>query len=542
MKTRLTGIIALAIALALVGGIAVAQSSTKFNPMGTFPIVKERKSLTIGIQSSPMTIDYNKNDFTKFLSEKVGVNLNFITLPAQNANQKLALMAASGEKLPDVIIMPLTDLEVFQYGSQGTFIPLNKYYDGISQYIKARIQNDPIAKTLTPLFTSADGNIYTVPRYQQEAWQEWHFRYWINQTWLDKLSLRMPTTTDEYYQVLKAFKTRDPNGNGKADEIPLMGSTNGWGQAVIPYLMNAFVYTNADFDYLLNNNGTIEVAYNKPEWKAGLEYMQKLFAEGLLAPQSFTQDVNQFKAVLENKDFQLNGSIAAASMSVYQGASVRKPDMNLMAPLKGPKGVNYATFTKALPLNYYYVTKDCKDPDVAFMLADFMWNEETTMRSALGVPGVNYKPADADVKGNLSEMYPKAPVIQKIEEPGMWAWGQPGNVIWGDANPSYRSDASYQLAYNPASGPNWFGKVPLLYFGKAPKDPISKMVYTAEEAKQLVEIVTGLRSYVAESATAFIAGNKRFSEWDDYVKELDKIGLQKYLQLNQRTLNRMNKK
>ena len=45
--------------------------------------------------------------------------------------------------------------------------------------------------------------------------------YWIRQDWLDKLGLAVPTTVDELHDVLLAFKNNDPNGNGKADEIPL---------------------------------------------------------------------------------------------------------------------------------------------------------------------------------------------------------------------------------------------------------------------------------------------------------------------------------
>ena len=53
------------------------------------------------------------------------------------------------------------------------------------------------------------------------------YKIWINQTWLDNLGLDVPTTTEELYTVLKAFKENDPNGNGIQDEYPLVGGT-GW--------------------------------------------------------------------------------------------------------------------------------------------------------------------------------------------------------------------------------------------------------------------------------------------------------------------------
>ena len=45
-----------------------------------------------------------------------------------------------------------------------------------------------------------------------------------------------PTTIEELKNVLTAFKTQDPNGNGQADEVPMVGS-----QDMINYLVNAFV-------------------------------------------------------------------------------------------------------------------------------------------------------------------------------------------------------------------------------------------------------------------------------------------------------------
>ena len=63
-------------------------------------------------------------------------------------------------------------------------------------------------------------------------------KLWFNYDWLEKLGLEEPQTTEELYEVLKAFKTQDPNGNGKANEIPLTGSIE-WSCALEYYLMNS---------------------------------------------------------------------------------------------------------------------------------------------------------------------------------------------------------------------------------------------------------------------------------------------------------------
>ena len=50
--------------------------------------------------------------------------------------------------------------------------------------------------------------------------------YMINRRWLDALGLQVPTTTGELRDVLIEFRDGDPNGNGKADEVPFAFVTN----------------------------------------------------------------------------------------------------------------------------------------------------------------------------------------------------------------------------------------------------------------------------------------------------------------------------
>ena len=115
----------------------------------------------------------------------------------------------------------------------------------------------------------------------------------INKKWLDKLGLEMPTTTDEFYQVLKAFKNGDPNGNGKADEIPFS------------FLGN---YANVDINSLFGSWGVIdrpehvmikdgEVLFTPAEdgYKQGLVFFRKLYAEGLIDGEAFTHNMQQYR-------------------------------------------------------------------------------------------------------------------------------------------------------------------------------------------------------------------------------------------------------
>src|SRR5699024_7776392 len=70
---------------------------------------------------------------------------------------------------------------------------------------------------------------------------------WINEEWLDNLGMDMPETTEEFYEYLKAVKEQDPNGNGKADEVPFGGVTI---DGLIVWLKGSYGIGNRGIDYI----------------------------------------------------------------------------------------------------------------------------------------------------------------------------------------------------------------------------------------------------------------------------------------------------
>lgn len=97
----------------------------------------------------------------------------------------------------------------------------------------------------------------------------------------------MPETVDELYAVLKAFKENDPNGNGKADEIPFSSTGINYN------MMYNFGIVDSRFN---NNNGKIEYAPMTNNYKECLRFMKKLYSEGLLDNEFLTQTSQQMTA------------------------------------------------------------------------------------------------------------------------------------------------------------------------------------------------------------------------------------------------------
>ena len=518
----------------------VPAQKAEMNEAGTFPISKERITLTIGVEQNQNVQDWETNALTKELEEKANVDLQFEIFPAADAASKISARIASQTKLPDILALGTTSLE--SYIDTGIFQPTTEYYNdpNLAYYFNQRLASSPEQKEfLLQNAKSPDGEIYGIFRYSPKIGNEYPNRMWINKTWLDKLGLPIPKTTEEYYNTLKAFVEQDPNGNGQKDEIGLIGSTNGWSQKPQDTLMNAFTYIDTRYNYLTAEEGKLSVAYTKPEYKKGLEYLNQLVTEGLLSPLSFTQDSNQLKTIAENPECQLVGSLAAGSLSFYTSDSERKKDFVPLPPLTGPDGACFATYLPTMPGTPVWITKYCENPEVAFRMLDYMYEENMSMWQRFGVPEVDWTEKVDGLKGVYEDSLGVRCGFKQIND----IMGSQ-NSLWQNVLPSYREMLSPLSMQGIAMPDNPYDYTVLTasavpyHMDKHPDEIINRIVYTTEETSQINDVLASLNTFRNESVARFIVGDKPFSEWESYLSELDKIGLPEFLKISQEAYER----
>lgn len=375
----------------------VFEHDANLSVPGTEPICSETVELTIGVVQNTNVEDYVDNYYTKLLEEEANVKLDFYYFPSSEASSKLELMcAAGGDDLPDIVLMSQTDAVVAKYGRDGMFIPLEDYYENSSYYFKNGFKKvlDSSKIDLLSLLTSADGHIYSVPQYNETVTNPCYARIWMYKPWLDAVEKEVPKTTEEFREVLEAFKTQDPNGNGKADEIPALGSdimpAATHGSWFWEAMMNALVPTTSRVNYLNSDSHQLSVPYTADEWKEGIKYIRGLCEDGLFDPISFTQDEATFKAMLNTEGDQLVGCFSFMSTSSIASTHPSKNDWILIGPLTGPEGVCSAAYRPDVPVNMGYVTKNCENPEAAFRLLDLMGRDDLTITTRWGKQGENW--------------------------------------------------------------------------------------------------------------------------------------------------------
>ncbi|WP_063795568.1 ABC transporter substrate-binding protein [Paenibacillus sp. Soil750] len=507
---------------------AAAQNEV-VNPPGVLPITKEKTTLKVLSRTNPAVENFATNEFTKWLEEKTNIHLEWEV--ASDPKQKLNISLASGD-YPDVYLgFNIDQIQLTLYGKDGVFIPLNKLIDKYGVESKKMFTALPYTKELS---TSPDGNIYGLPSVNECFHCTQPTKLWINQKWLNAVGMKMPTTTDEFYQVLKAFKEKDPNGNKKADEIPFIGA-NIANSYIDTFLLQAFIDSDRNMQFM--KDGKINAAFTQPEYKEGLKYINKLFKEGLVDPQSLTQDRNQLRKLGENPDNVILGVVAAQHPTIFNTLEgTRWLDYVAVPPLKGPNGVQASKYIpQSITSGSFVITNKAKNPEIAMRLADFLYSEEATNRAILGRPdmewkvagpneiGINGKPAKYTLIGNTS--------------PGA------KNATWGQVGPSLRTN-EWRLAQtadpkNPLED--------ILYketltkyepYKPDPKKMIPALNFTNEQTDEIANISKTIDDYRKESTARMIIGDLDIDKkWDEYLKNLDNMKLPRYLQIYQQAFD-----
>lgn len=559
------------------GNTTQAVSTVTVNEPGTLPIVNEPITLTIGIEQSTTIEDFDTNRMTKYMEEKTGIQLDFVTYPAGNDMiTKLELaIAAGGEDLPDII---MTGPDVFKqtiimpWARSGMIIPLNEYYDNLYHWGKetfdtADLEFDDAKKYIT----SYDGNIYGMYAYNGTANNQYAgSRINVYKPWLDKLGLDIPKTTDEFYDMLVAFRDQDPNGNGIKDEIAFTGYNEGNSfQIARKFLMTPFVYTQDD--YWIANNGTIDVAFTTDGWREGLKYVNKLYSEDLIDPAIFTQDQATLTVSL-SQDTPVVGSFARISTSNMSADDPNRYLYDRLEYLTGPDGETRKTINPAMPGIKALITKTCEYPDAAFMLLDYMNSMEMSIITRYGYEGEQYVANDIEKeRERLTAFWEKQPEnLPKIlygDDPSykipvnqynydLSAWGTLQNNWWQQYGPNTMTQvmndmfssfgaleketevmsyvSEFKAAYRLNDAIN-YRRDDLIVAG---------LIYTEEEQAVISNKYTEIKNYVEETWASYVTGALDINDdsvWNNYITTLEKMGLSECIDATQTCFTRMNK-
>ena len=513
-------------------------------PQVEYPLTTGGETLRVTVASSASVEDFATNEFTAWFEERTGVHIEWEVVPAaDDAERNTALnVRMSGGDYGDVIMNFQPQPTVLQlYGQMGVFQPLNDLIDQHGTFTKRGYDVYPLARTA---MTAADGNIYGLGQINDCYHCSMSQKLWINQTWLDNLGLAIPTTTDEYAEVLRAFKTGDPNGNGSNDEVPLSGSPQAWHGALDEYFMNSFIYHPGNKLRLIVVDGKVTPIYAQEAWRDGIKYLAGLFAEGLIDPEVFTRDRDQLRQLGDGNGGPdvLLGSVPAGwwgEFSTYDPANLGAnwEQYTTVPPLKGPGGVQYAGFNPyaAFANASFMITDKCENKELALRWADALGHIEVTQRSIFGVLDRDWAWANVGETGIDGEQAWWRSITDIANVPLQ-------NAHWSQMGPSFRSTETRLRQYvAPEAAPR---DVEVILYNQTKNNyepyaqpaemTLPPIYFSPDQAQTVAELTPTIQDYVDQMFAQGVTGQLDIEQaWDDYISTLNGMGLENFIAMHQ---------
>ena len=374
---------AVACAVALLGSLSACGGSKKSTTTADGkPIV------TVLVKKNANQDKIANMQWAKDLEADCDCKIEWQEVTREAWSQQKNATLASGD-IADVNLNGYGAVDAYQY--PGMLEDLSKDLDKLPN-VKAFFKQKPEAEKFS---ADTKGKIYSIATGRGKSYSGTGQHMLINKAWLDKLGLQVPTTWDELENVLKAFKTQDPNGNGQADEIPmnikkldplyytwhspmlLLNSTG------IPTGFNKGVSTYGFYA----KNGVVKSFMTSDEYKQVIKYYHKLISEGLIPADWATKtfdacDTDQLSDGKTAKTGVSFGWSQDASFGTLKDQYIPIPVPS--APGVSPDKTVWDGSSAEFEADRFSLSSHAANKDAALKLANLLYSEKYSVQQFLG--------------------------------------------------------------------------------------------------------------------------------------------------------------
>ena len=501
----------------------------------SFPL--DEKVTITGMTSYPVGTEEEPNNRTIFkrLEDDTNVHVEWTAISSDQWGDKISLNMANVNTLTDFVFNAgFSDSDLLRYADQGVIIPVEDYIDEYMPNLSAVFEKYPEYRTMCE---DENGHIWALPWIEQLGSEKTAIQTvgnnmtFINQKWLDFLGLETPTTVDEFEQVLLAFQEHSSElqkeFNIDGDIIPMSCIVNDQDPNL---LINGFGDGIGDVDMgqhiAVNDDGEVVCTATTDGFRDGVEWLHKLYSEGLIDPESFTQDWSTYVAKGKSHRYGVCFSWDVANIDNIQDyvpLAALKADTVSVTPQNG-------SFTSGFDRGRCVVTSVCSNPALVCAWLDQMYDPFQSPQNNWGTYGED---DDFDIF-ELSENADGEPMLKHaalgdaspVEVREAECVGGPLAILdeYYDVYVTCPDDAQYRL--------DWIKD----YYTD---DMNCKYVYpkvfmSADDTEQLSTIQTDLVSYLNSSKAEFIRDGITDATWQSYLDQVDSYGLDQYLEIYQK--------
>lgn len=371
-------IAALSLAAAMIGG-TLAGCGSKVTTLDL-----ENPTITILCSQADVESATPESPVWQALEEYLGVKLDISWVPASSYGEKMTATLGSGN-YPMIMLIESRSSSIIQNCRAGTFWEVGEKIKDASKYPNLSQSNDIVLNNI-----SIDGKVYGIYRARTLG----RNGVSIRTDWLENLGMKMPTTIDEFYEVLKAFKNNDPDGNGQNDTFGIIMTT------ASTSFDNLAVWFGAPNKYAVDEEGNVTPDFLTDEYFEAMKFVKKLYDEQLVNQDLATYDGTKWDEQFLNNKAGVIIDVADRARRLATNIAETNPDaeVGVFGYLKKDAASEIRTLPTTGYAGWFAFPKKAlpNEEDIDFVLGimDKMNNAEAVNLMNYGIEGRQYEIVD----------------------------------------------------------------------------------------------------------------------------------------------------
>lgn len=458
------------------------------------------------------------------VERRTGVKIKWEVSHYSQYASSMQMKLIAGKGVPDIFALPI---EIHKAVEEDLIEPLDDLIERYAPNIKRFMIDNPAE---SKRMRGYDGKLYALSSVTTGGEYADPFGLLLRKDWLDNLGLNEPRTLDDWYTVLKAFKEKDPNGNGEPDEIPFMPHYGYRGLTLFGNALGLHLFYSMGF--YPDESGRVRAEWLTPEAMKLVAWLNKLYGEGLIDP-GFLHRTEESVIAGVSRD-RIGATIHFLSRlgqldSLSRKSAGRDADWLLALP---PLEPGYEPFyEKYGPVSgSFVISRQSPHKETAIRWLDYVYaSEEGNRLITFGIEGVTYKLVDGQPEYtefvlNNPDGLDSAGVLRSIGAypPTPWIRAAQGPLSKSPAALLGNNPKAFELARRVRS---------MMVDSQPFAEP------TAEELATLSSLTPGIQRYMEESIIAFITGAKPI-DWEAFVGTLKERGIETVLKVKQAQYDR----
>nr|WP_314458685.1 extracellular solute-binding protein [uncultured Clostridium sp.] len=467
---------------------------------------------------SSSVANLGETKWAKEVEEKTGIKLEFIHPTSGSEDEEFSVLVASGE-YPDIIEYTWTKYSGGASAaiSDGVILNLNDLMQSSAPNLTAILNDYP---DIDKMVKTQEGDYYCFPflrGLKTPNKTQFSSGMVLRKDILDKLGLSVPETIDDWDTVLRAYKNEGfevPFTTRKEWMLDVWSpGFDNWGDFYVEddVVKNGLMEDSRkefltkmnqwyedgliDRDYLVADKASCQTYFTTGKSAAS-------YAPGGQGLGTYTQIMNEANPEITQKNI-----VSSVPVTKVKGKNAKFSKMNQIFDGSGSSAT---------------ITTQCKNPEAAAWLLDWMYGPEGSMVNCFGIEGESY---------NMENGYPVYTDLITNNPDGLTMEGALALYTRvGQSGPLVQDELYIEQYYSQDNQREALDLWMKTDMGKFAYPPAT---ISNEDSDKFSNIMSNVKTFSQEMEAKFIAGTASLDQWDEYVNQLKTFGIEDAIAMKQ---------